>query len=502
MGLEVVTTRYGKIKGIEKDGGAYTVFKGIPYAEPPIGENRWRPPKPPKGWDGVYQAEHFGGICPQVKDGSDFYLQECGPNEEILSEDCLYMNIWTPAQRADEKLPVILWIHGGANVTGYGHEKMFDGKGFCEQGVILVTFNWRVNIFGWLVNEELIKESERRICGNYGVLDQIAALDFVRENIAAFGGNPDNITIGGESAGSSAVMNLCSTPLARGKFKNAIMESGGGFDLFTSFGMRDMEEACRKTSLEKLLGVKTLAEARALSAEELLERIGRPEAAGEYWPLTVVDGYVFPKTIARTALDDECSKVNYLLGYNGDETHMYEPDFERNHFIKEMEEEYGPYAKDYFALCDFLEEKEKFEEYMKRRNGEILKTGAVVLADLMDSQGHPLYLYCFDRKMPGDDAGSYHAAELWYVFKTLDRNWRTFTEKDYSLSDEMAKRWAMFAKTGVPNAEGCEEWKPYTKEEPYTMVFDLESGMKNLGENQRVIFRKEFVLGQKAVRKG
>lgn len=498
MKLKKAMTRYGEIVGVPGGDSSYTVFKGIPYAKPPVGLDRWKPPKPPKPWEGVYHADHFRAICWQVKDGSDFYSRECGLNQEILSEDCLYMNIWTPAETAEEKLPVLLWIHGGANVTGYGHEKMFDGGGFCKRGVILVTFNWRVNIFGWMVSRELMEESGLGICGNYGVLDQIAALDFVRENICAFGGDPENITIGGESAGASSVMNLCSTPLARGKFKNAVMESGGGFDLFTSYGMRDMRDACAQTSLESLLAVRTLAQARELSGEELLRRINRPEAVGAYLPLPVVDGYVFPKTIARTALDGECGHVNYLIGYNGDETYMYEQKADRNHFIGEMRAEYGKYADDYLSLCGFLEDDRAFADYMRHRSAEALKTGAVAFAELMDGQGHPIRLFCFDRKMPGDNAGSYHAAELWYLFQTLHRNWRPFTEEDYRLSDEMADRWAAFVRTGTPNTAGYAEWKLYTRQDPCTMLFDLSPCMKNLGENARVSFRKKFVLQQKA----
>ena len=498
MALKRAVTRYGKVEGVSGRCPEYTVFRGIPYAKPPVGAYRWRAPEPPEPWEGVYPAGRFKGICPQVRESSAFYTRESGPNRETLTEDCLYLNIWTPAKSPEEKLPVILWIHGGANVTGFGHETSFDGEGFCRRGVLLVTFNWRVNIFGWMVSRELMEENDRGVCGNYGVLDQIAALRFVRENISAFGGDPENITIAGESAGASAVMNLCSTPLTAGMFRHAVMESGGGFDLFTSFGMRKMEEACEETSLKRLLKVETIAEARQLSAEELICRISRPEAAGAYLPMPVVDGYVFPKSVTRTALDDECSRVDYIIGYNGDETHMYEPDLSREHFLEEVREEYGAYAEAYLSLCEFMESEEAFAEYRKYQSAEILKTGAAVMGELMDRQGHPVYLYCFERKLPGDDAGAYHSADLWYVFQTMGRNWRTFSEQDYRLSEEIADRWAAFAKTGTPNTDSYADWRPYTREEPMEMVFDGAGKMRALKENARVTFRKDYVLGQHA----
>ena len=199
----------------------------------PWGKNRWRAPQPVENWEGIYRADRFRGRCPQERQ-SPFYYRNCGEPFEEADEDCLYLNVWTPAESPEEKLPVFLWIHGGANVTGWGHFPFVDGEGFAKRGVIFVSFNWRVNVFGWLTHPELDAENERHVSGNYAVLDQIQALKWVRNNIAAFGGDPDNITVAGESAGGSSTMNLCCTPLTRGMFRHASMQSGGGWDLFVS----------------------------------------------------------------------------------------------------------------------------------------------------------------------------------------------------------------------------------------------------------------------------
>ena len=204
MAMHFADTESGRVQGVSGNDPRITVFKGMPFAAPPVGKNRWRAPQPVENWEGIYRADRFRGRCPQERQ-SPFYYRNCGEPFEEADEDCLYLNVWTPAESPEEKLPVFLWIHGGANVTGWGHFPFVDGEGFAKRGVIFVSFNWRVNVFGWLTHPELDAENERHVSGNYAVLDQIQALKWVRNNIAAFGGDPDNITVAGESAGGSSV---------------------------------------------------------------------------------------------------------------------------------------------------------------------------------------------------------------------------------------------------------------------------------------------------------
>jgi para-nitrobenzyl esterase len=380
-------------------------------------------------------------------------------------------------------------------VTGYGHSAQFDGEGLAKRGVILVTFNWRVNIFGWLAHSDLSKESEKHISGNYAILDQVAALNWVQNNITAFGGDPGNITIGGESAGASSTQLMSMTPLSMGSFQNAIMQSGGGFDLFTSKMVFGLDEAEKNTDLQRALGVSTIKEARQLDPMEIIRRINRPEAAGAYLPLPVSDGYVLPGTMAEIAQENRYHKINYMIGYTADETGMYDFPFDREGFIRDQQNEYGIYAEEYLKRCDFLYDDDAMRAHLRIRNAEILKTGALVWAELLENQNNkPAFVYCFSRRLPGDEAGAYHSSELWYLFQTLNRNWRPFTGDDYNLSALMADYWSSFVKTGNPNGQNHPNWSPYTKTSPLTMELSFESGMRDLGENTRVNFRKNFVL--------
>lgn len=494
MALHRAITEKGVIEGIPGGNPTITVFKGIPYAAPPIGKNRWREPQPVERWQGIYRANAFKGICPQkeTEDVPIFQKDNPVPFQE-MGEDCLYLNVWTPANSSEEKLPVMFWIHGGANVTGYGHQMCFDGEAFAKQGVILVTFTWRVNIFGWLAHKELSRESEHQVSGNYGILDQIAALKWVRNNIAAFGGDPENITIAGESAGGSSVFSLSVTPLTRGMFKRAIMQSGGGYDIFASPAYLSLEEMENITDLKKLLGVNSIEEARELDAMEIERLIQRPEAAGAYLPMQSIDGYVFPEPMDKICENHRYHKIQYMIGYTRDESFMYTYPDDKELFIKSQKQEYGEKAEEYLSLCDFLKDEEDFRKHLFVRNAEMLKTAAINFAEILEEGGDMSpYVYCFDRDLD-DGFGVYHSAELWYIFQTLDRQSRRYTGLDYELSKKMTTYWANFAKCGDPNGPDLPKWERYTKGAPLTMELGERVGMRDFGVNERILFRKKFL---------
>lgn len=489
--MREVTVETGKIRGIACGWPSITAFYGIPYAAPPVGELRWRPPQPAAAWDGVRDCARPGARCPQLgMEKGGFYQKEFYPIEEPMDEDCLYLNVWTSAQSTDEKLPVIFWVHGGGFLTGYGHSAHFDGEHFARQGVILVTINYRLNIFGWMVHPELSGESEHHSSGNYGLLDQIFALEWTRRNIAAFGGDPENITIAGQSAGAMSVQALLTTPLTKGMVSKAIMQSGGGTTAVLDKRYPTLAQAEERADLS-LLGVGSIAEARSLPWQELLSRWAASLPAQGLQRTPVIDGWVLPAGIDEMARAGEYRHVPCLLGYAAQEGLPAAPDFQQWKDL--LEREYGSErAKDFLALCG---DEESFPAYNKEHYALHCRASAEAWALLLDQQkAAPVYVYCLNRQLPGDDRGAFHASDLWYVFKTLMRSWRPWEKEDYWLAYACNTYWSQFAKTGVPQGDRLPTWTPYTAGEPMTMELGKEIGMIRVPEDPKVDFRKRFLL--------
>ena len=444
----IIQTKYGKIEGIQKDG--YDLYLGIPYAKPPVGDFRWKPPVEMEAWDEIYQAKAFPTKSMQPVNGSGgFYDKEFRDDETYItksSEDCLYLNIWTPVQTCEalqsgEKLPVAIYIHGGAFLGGNGHEKEFDGQVYCENGVILVTLNYRLGIFGFLAHPWLSAESEHHVSGNYGILDQLAALKWVYENIEAFGGDPSKITVMGQSAGSMSTQTLISSKLSDGMIAGAIMQSGSGYkaglnrDDFTlevleGFGLE----------FSKLAGVSSLDEMRKLTTEQVMALFDpfmgsvMPKSHGLFL-VPAIDGYVLEAGYDQLINEGKIKNIPYMIGSTGDDI-----------LVTEELKEKGEYCSLYYGSIDFSLINEK-------------------------TMGMPSYVYFFDRKLPGDDAGAFHSSELWYMFGTLKRAWRPFEEHDYDLSKEMVTCWTNFIKTGNPNGKNMSTWQPCTQENQFVKLF-------------------------------
>lgn len=470
---QTVMTKYGKLEGVCEDG--CVVFKGVPYAMAPVGELRWRAPKPPVSWSGTLKADHYGSRCAQVErfDDASFYKKEFY-NDEIyatpISEDGLYLNIWVPeealgqadggasqagvfhqggAQQTDgaaagakvpQKLPVAFYIHGGAFMGGCGHELEFRTNAYAKKGVILVTINYRLGVFGFLAHPWLVKE-DGAACGNYGIMDQIAALTWVQENIAAFGGDPENITIFGQSAGCMSVQTLLSTPYAKGKFAKAILQSGAGCPVTIQ------REVPLEAALEvgqrvaKEAGADTLEALRAVPTERLYDIQGQimmeMMMSGKGLAFTPVQNGIF-----RTAPYDELTRTG------------------QTHNVPTM---IGSTKNDITVTED--EVKKGYSRFQENCKGWALE---------MEKVGHqPSYVYYFTRELPGDDAGAFHSSELWYMFGTLGQCWRPMTEADFELSRRMVSYWTNFMKNGGPGGEGLPEWPPCTAKNPFEMVFDI-----------------------------
>ncbi len=433
--------KQGKIAGIEKDG--YALFLGVPYAQPPVGELRWRAPLEAKPWDGVYHADRYPCRSMQETDRQDpFYDKEFYDEPQYqtaASEDSLYLNIWTPAKDKSEKLPVAFWVHGGAFMGGFGHEKEFDGEAYCRRGVILVTINYRLGPIGFLAHPWLSLESQAEgrpaVSGNYGILDQIAALTWVRENIAAFGGDPDNITVFGQSAGCMSVQTLVSSPLTRGMIAKAILQSGVGLSYDHSLVKAEQEGV----ELAANAGVKTLEELRALSFEQIMAAAGPiimkgfPTMELPYTP--VIDGVVLEDGYDSLLERGQIHDIPYMVGSN------------LNDIATDLER---------IAQGDL---------------GKVYEGSREWVLELLHNARKPGYLYYFVRQLPGDDAGAFHSSELWYTFGTYGRCWRPFTDEDRRLSEQMVGYWTNFMKTGDPNGSGLDRWEPY-RDDNDVMIFD------------------------------
>lgn len=434
--MEIVSTNYGKIAGKQIKGDL--VFKGIPYAKPPVGNLRFRPPQKLKAWDGVLEAFKFSCKCPQDMPGEEvFYHKEFYSNKEFLvenSEDCLYLNIWTPEVSETEKLPVAFWIHGGGFGGGYGSEIEFDGAEYCKKGVILVTINYRVGPLGFLVHPWLEEEDESGRAGNYGILDQIAALEWVYENIEFFGGDKNNITVFGQSAGAASTQILVSSDLTEGKINRAIMQSGGGFNNILHEG--NTLERARENGLwfVGLTGAQSLDELRALSADDII-KANRKMMEG-VWEKAVSGGKhelpFFPHPdnyIFREGLDTT-KKIPFILGTT---------------------------KNDIFVTQEMLENGDRGILFESCTEWALRKENS--------------YVYYFSHNLPGDSMGAFHSAELWYMFGTLQRNWRKNAIADFKLSEEMVGYWTNFMKNGNPNGLGLKEWESYNIDKKYVKIF-------------------------------
>lgn len=436
--MNTVKTKYGIIQGVVENG--YTIFKGIPYAKPPIGELRFKPPQEPESWNGVYYADTFPPACMQTPPPEDdFYYKEF--NTPInFSEDSLYLNVWTPAKSTADMLPVAVWLYGGALLSGYCAEKEFDGTEYAKRGVILVTVNYRLGLFGFMCHPWLAKENNGH-CGNYGVLDQFAALKWVKENIKAFGGDPDNVTLFGQSSGSLTSQTLMLSPLSKGLFNKCILQSGAGYDNGFCKNRKQEEYYDIGEKVVELSGVKSLAELRKVPADRLLEISN--ELIGYACSLDKGLGY-------EPVID------NYLL-VGDSEYNLKVGNFSDIPIIL------GSTAND---ICTPENQTIPMEESQ-------LHNGCINWCKHQIELGYtPSYVYYFNHRLPGDNSGAFHSSELWYMFGTLDRCWRPFTDKDRRLSEKMLDYWCNFIKTGDPNGEGLEEWTAWDIKNKRIMLFE------------------------------
>ena len=456
-----VKTASGMLQGTPGRDPSVTAFLGVPYAAPPIGNLRWRGPQAVAAWAGVRHADKFGNICIQnaLKPGS-FYQVEFYESPEPMSEDCLYLNLWTAASSSAEKRPVMVWIHGGGFVEGSGSLPSFNGESLARKGVVIVTINYRLGVFGFLSHPELSMESPFHASGNYGMLDQLQALRWVKQNIGQFGGDPDNVTIFGQSAGASSVLNLCASPLARGYFRRGIVQSGG----FARASDRKTEEEAG-LSFAKRVGVDSIAGLRAKPAEEI-QRIAIPPPDGKSANVSrfgpYVDGYFLtaaPLEVFRAGNENTHSLLTGSLANEG--TTLVPTPVTEAELKSRIEARYGTRSDEYFKIYPVHSDGEAWQASIDAVRDNMASTALEIARD---ENSHPTYVYYFDRRPPGRDSdryGAYHSAELVYVFNNLDSVKRPWAETDRKLADMMSSYWVNFATTGDPNGAGLPHWPAF-----------------------------------------
>jgi para-nitrobenzyl esterase len=454
-------TEQGKVQGKTINNGKVNAFLGLPYAAPPVGDLRWKAPQPPAKWKGERDATKFGAHCAQGRVFDDMVFQDAGP-----SEDCLFLNVYAPAGSTDKsKLPVMFWIHGGGYSGGASSEPRHNGDFLPTKGVVLVTINYRLGVFGFLATSDLAKEANGT-AGNYGLLDAVSALQWVKENIKKFGGDPDNVTIFGESAGSFAVSTLMASPIAKGLFAKAIGESGGAFsDVLPT----DTLDARLKKDDQWVagLGVKTLAELRALPTDRILDAVAKQHSG---FP-PAIDGKLLVEQVADTYAAGKQAHVPLLAGWNRDEGSFLANGMTAEKWKGMAAGMFKDRAAEFLTLYPG-----STDEQAADSAGDYGGDAFIAFSTWKWLEAHrktgasPVYRYHFElRALPSKfhpGTFAFHSDDIEYVFGTLDtRPGETVRAEDRTLSEQLMSYWTNFAKTGDPNGVGLPVWPKYDKDD-------------------------------------
>jgi len=501
QGGPIVKTDKGKVHGAFSTDGKVRSFVGIPYAAPPVGQLRWKAPQPAAAWKGVRPATEFGHHCWQFGVSADMVFRDAGE-----SEDCLTLNVWTPAGAKTRPLPVMVWVHGGGFTSGGSSEPRQDGQALAARGVVVVSMNYRLGMLGFFVHPELTAESAQHNSGNYGLLDMVAALAWVKQNVRAFGGDPQNITVFGESAGSFAVSMLMASPLSEGMLAKAIGESGAAFwnrnGSYTSLAERETHDpALAKT----VLGTGDLAALRALPAESLA---GNRALYGSTAFAPTIDGYFLPDSPLHLYEAGKQAHIPLLAGWNADEsrygvTHSKTPTTAAS-FTAQMVKEFGDKATQALAVFPAATDAEALASAGDFAGDRFLvyATWHWIEAQTLTG-GAPVYRYRFDLASPPakfhpPGANASHADEIEYVFGTLDsRPGSVWRPEDRRVSDQMQSYWTNFARTGDPNGDGLPQWPVYKAADAWpVMHLDATSVAKPDALRGRYLFLDE-VWGKK-----
>ena len=519
-GLAKVTpqakTANGMLEGVTESSGI-RAFKGIPFAQPPIGDLRWKEPQPAKNWTGVRKADKFGPRAMQLPIFGDMNFRSDG-----VSEDCLYLNVWTPAKSANEKLPVLVYFYGGGFVAGDGSEPRYDGENMAKKGIVTLTVNYRLGVFGFMAHPELTKESPHHASSNYGYLDQSAALHWVQQNIAAFGGDPNRVTIAGESAGSASVSAQMMSPLSRNLIAGAIGESGSVLGTLPPAPLAKAEE--QGVEFAKTIGASSLAELRAMPAQQLLDASGKQ---GMFRFTSSIDGYFFPKTPVEIMKAGEQAHVPLLVGWNSQEMGYQallgkeQPTPEN--FAGAVKKAYGDKADAVLKAYSASNEEQVMQAATDLASDRFIAHSTWRWADMQAKTdgGKPVYRYFYSRPRPamtpemgnataglaggvvkGDAStpkasparGAVHSAEIEYAMGNLAGNKvYAWTPDDYMVSEVMQAYFANFIKTGNPNGSGLPKWPALQPDKPVQyMQIDVNTGAKTEQNRDRYLLLNQL----------
>jgi para-nitrobenzyl esterase len=459
-----VKVEHGLVQGTSED--ELTAYRGIPFAAPPVGDLRWRAPQPAAKWEGVRQATKFG---PKPIQGS-----RTGPD---MSEDCLYLNVWTPAKSSNDRIPVLVWIYGGGFGGGSTSEPNYSGEKLARKGVVLVSIAYRVGQLGFLAHPELSAETTNHVSGNYGLLDMVAGLQWVQKNIAAFGGDPNKVTIFGESAGGIAVSMLCASPLAKGLFHGAISQSGGSFGpprptTFPGENLKHLPDAEHAgETYAKNAGALSIAELRKIAPDKLPAGRG----LGMSWP--IIDGWVIPDDQYKLYSAGKYNDTPILVGYNSDEGASFSPPKTPEDYVGGVRTRYGKFAEDLikaYPVGSNTVPKTARDLARDAAFGWHTWTWARLEAQTGRSK---VFYYYFDQHpeypegSPRAGYGSPHGMDVAYVFQHLNPNNPQTTKTDLEISEAMSSYWVNFAKRGDPNGDGLPGWPAFSEVNPVVMYF-------------------------------
>jgi para-nitrobenzyl esterase len=482
----------GSVSGVATATPGVFVFKGIPYAAPPVGDLRWRAPQAAAKWEGVRRMDQFASRCVQSN--------RANPKEAIGAEDCLYLNVWTPAKAHGDKLAVMVWVHGGGFRDGTGAFPLHDGEELAKKGVVLVTLNYRLGVLGFLAHPELTKESDRKASGNYGLLDAIAALQWVQRNIAQFGGDPAKVTLFGQSAGSMAVNCIQASPLAKGLFRAVIGQSGASFGGMLNNGALQQAEE-RGVKFAEAAGAKTLADLRARPAPAL---IMTSFTAG---PNT--DGYVLPDSPQALFEKGRQNRVPSIAGSNSDEGRLFaRGQMTAQQFIEQARQRFGAAADEYLKLYPAGSDAQARESRQRSSTEESMGVNTRLWASYQAKAGLKAYVYFFSRMTPGGPPpsmaaalplGAPHGEDLAYAFNNVGkvdalRASDTFHDAqpeayDLKLADMMSSYWVNFAKTLDPNGPGLPRWEAFNpSKSDQVMELGDKVGMRAHPDNAGIVF--------------
>lgn len=479
----VVHTTSGKVSGYIED--KVEVFKGIPFAAPPVGPLRWKAPQPVAAWKDVKTCTAFSA-SPMQGDPKPFMVwsKEYLIPEKPISEDCLYLNVWTANSKSKTKKSVFVYIYGGGFQSGGAACPIYDGVATAQKDIVFVSINYRVGVFAFLAHPELTKEAAYKSSGNYGLLDMIAALKWVKENITSFGGDPNKVTIGGQSAGAFAVNYLCASPLAKGLFRRAIAESGGSIlssSLRPSLKLSDAEKIGIKFAAD--LKCSSLEELRNKSSEEIFKATGGLKSPIE-------DGYFLPSSIMDIYLHGKQNDVSLLMGWNQEDI-VSGPPVSANKYVDQINKRFGSNALVVLNAYPATDDKVAAKSQKELGRDETFAMQQFFWANVQLHNGKsPVYLYNFNRQLPGytpaTEYGAFHTAEVAYAYDNLKFVERPFTDVDHQLATRMSNYWANFIKTGNPNGHDLPKWNKFNVNGNWVMILDENTGNQHLPNKKQL----------------